>query len=130
MRLIVVIAIVTFAAAASAAEVYRWVDENGKVHYGDRPRPGAERMEVAPPGGSGDPADPEAAKTAAARAAECESKKKQLAGYRQAPTIKEINGLGEEREYNAEQKQKLIALTEQQVAAACGPPPEAPDAES
>lgn len=25
-------------AAAPAAEVYRWVDEHGRVHYGDRPR--------------------------------------------------------------------------------------------
>lgn len=29
-----------------AAGVYKWVDENGKVHYGDRPNPGAQTMPV------------------------------------------------------------------------------------
>ena len=32
------------AAAASAAEVYRWTDANGTVHFGDRPTAGAERV--------------------------------------------------------------------------------------
>ena len=29
--------ILCFASAAATAEVYKWVDEQGKVHYGDRP---------------------------------------------------------------------------------------------
>jgi hypothetical protein len=32
------------AAAAAAEEAYRWVDEEGVVHYSDRPREGAERI--------------------------------------------------------------------------------------
>jgi hypothetical protein len=32
------------AAAAAAQEAYRWVDENGVVHYSDRPREGAEAI--------------------------------------------------------------------------------------
>ncbi len=31
---------------AVAAEVYKWVDEKGKVHYGDRPLPGAQSMRL------------------------------------------------------------------------------------
>ncbi|MCH7899200.1 MAG: DUF4124 domain-containing protein [Proteobacteria bacterium] len=30
------------AASAALSEAYRWVDENGIVHYSDRPEPGAE----------------------------------------------------------------------------------------
>ncbi len=32
------------AASAVAAQAYRWVDENGVVHYSDRPQPGAEQV--------------------------------------------------------------------------------------
>ena len=32
------------AATALAEEAYRWVDDNGVVHYSDRPREGAERI--------------------------------------------------------------------------------------
>ncbi|MEX2126395.1 MAG: DUF4124 domain-containing protein [Woeseia sp.] len=34
------------AATATLAEAYRWVDENGVVHYSDRPQPGAEEVEL------------------------------------------------------------------------------------
>jgi len=32
---------------AANAEIYKWVDKHGKVHYGDRPRPeGSEKMQL------------------------------------------------------------------------------------
>lgn len=34
--------------ALAGAEIYRWVDEDGDVHYGDRPPKGAERVEELP----------------------------------------------------------------------------------
>ncbi len=34
---------------AAAAEIYRWVDENGTVHFGDQPPPGAEKVELPSP---------------------------------------------------------------------------------
>jgi hypothetical protein len=37
------------AVSATAAPAWRWVDENGVVHYSDRPVPGAEEVEL--PGG-------------------------------------------------------------------------------
>jgi hypothetical protein len=49
MRTIVVmLALALGAAPAIAQEMYRWVDENGVVHYSDRPRDGAEKVELAP----------------------------------------------------------------------------------
>jgi len=37
------------AAAAAAQEAYRWVDEDGVVHYSDRPREGAEIVQLPSP---------------------------------------------------------------------------------
>lgn len=34
--------------ALAAAEIYRWTDEQGRVHFGQRPVAGAERVEVKP----------------------------------------------------------------------------------
>jgi len=41
-----VVASLLFAAGPVLAEAYRWTDENGIVHYSDKPRPGAERIEL------------------------------------------------------------------------------------
>jgi len=32
----------------AAAEIYRWTDANGQVHFGQRPTAGAEKLEVKP----------------------------------------------------------------------------------
>ena len=34
--------------AALAGPVYRWVDENGVVHYSDQPHPNSQKVQVAP----------------------------------------------------------------------------------
>jgi hypothetical protein len=34
------------AASLALAQAYRWVDENGVVHYSDQPHPGAEEVEL------------------------------------------------------------------------------------
>jgi hypothetical protein len=33
-------------AAANAATIYKWVDENGVTHYSDQPHPGAQKIQV------------------------------------------------------------------------------------
>ena len=40
------ITILFLASTAQAVTVYRWVDENGRVNYSDRPGPGAVRIEL------------------------------------------------------------------------------------
>jgi hypothetical protein len=37
---------VLLAAGAVLAQAYRWVDEDGVVHFSDRPEPGAERIQL------------------------------------------------------------------------------------
>lgn len=45
MRLLLLIALVTVQALCSAG-VYKWTDEQGKVHYGDQPAVGAEKVQL------------------------------------------------------------------------------------
>lgn len=44
-RLFTTIAVL-LAAGAVLAQAYRWVDEDGVVHFSDRPEPGAERIQL------------------------------------------------------------------------------------
>jgi hypothetical protein len=56
MRLIASFLLCSFALTAGAAEIWRWTDANGVVHYSDQPVPGAVRVNTAPaprPSGSG-----------------------------------------------------------------------------
>ena len=46
MRWIWLALLCAFAIAAHAEEFWRWVDENGVVHYSDRPQPGAEKVQM------------------------------------------------------------------------------------
>lgn len=48
MRKIVVMLLLLGCAVASAAGVYKWVDENGKVHYGDQPGHSSAREIILP----------------------------------------------------------------------------------
>lgn len=132
MRFIAMIALTLVAAAAQAGDVYKWKDKDGKVHYGDRPKPDAQAVELlnAPAAGEDGEADPDAAKNQAARAAECQKKKDQLAKYKAAGVIKETDNLGQTREYTPAEREKFIAMSEKQVAVACGPAPPAEAAET
>ncbi|MCI0750087.1 MAG: DUF4124 domain-containing protein [Nevskiales bacterium] len=120
MRLALIVLVAGFGcAAAPASEVYRWVQE-GEVYYGDRPKQEAELLEVKPGSGPGEP--PEEVQARAEKMAECERLKEQLASYKRAPGLKEVNALGGERVMSPEEHRKLIALTEKKVTEACAPP--------
>ena len=49
MRQLATFLLIALVLPVLAAETWRWKDENGVVHYSDRPLPGAERVEVAAP---------------------------------------------------------------------------------
>jgi len=114
-----------FAAAAAWAQpsVYRWTDKDGNVHYGDSPGAAkAERVETQQPSGAGAPAEGSSSgadKAASASAADCKAKTEQLAGYKNAAGITETDALGNKREYTAEERQKLIDLTQKFVDERC-----------
>ena len=46
----IIILISTFAAGAVLAQADKWTDENGLVHYSDRPQEGAERVQLSSDG--------------------------------------------------------------------------------
>lgn len=49
-------------ATAAAAQQYKWVDQNGRVQYGDVPPPGVKAQRLKPPAGGSAPAPAAAAK--------------------------------------------------------------------
>ncbi|MGQ0586245.1 MAG: DUF4124 domain-containing protein [Gammaproteobacteria bacterium] len=123
--------------AASAAEVYKWKDKDGRVHYGDKPKDQpADSVIIESSSGSGTPSA--AAAEGASRDTECSAKKARLESYRRAPSISEIDNLGKTREYSAAERQQYLDQEQQRVDAACAPrapspaaagtfpPPEAP----
>ena len=121
MRLILAVSLVLTCAAASAGEVYKWKDKDGRVHYGDRPKDvQAESIMVAPSSGSGQPSTEFASE--GARQAECQAKRAQLQAWRSAPTMSEIDNLGKTRMYSAAEREQFLAMTQQKVDALCAPP--------
>lgn len=105
--------------SAAAQAVYRWVDAQGRVHYGDPASapPGARPVPLrAPPTAAAAtplpsplPADTDA----------CAQARERLATYESAERIVETDSLGEEREYSPEARERLIALTELEAQRLC-----------
>lgn len=98
------------------AQVYRWV-EDGRVHYGDQPPADAERVE-----GPGQARLPDAGNggDASEDAAACREAEELLASYELAETITEESALGERRELDDEERERLIARQRERVDEACG----------
>lgn len=112
---------------ASAAEVYKWTDRNGQVHYADRPRPGAEALDVKPASGDGGAAA-DREKDEAARAARCKLETEELDRARKATGLRETDSKGKSRDLSADERTAYIAGIEKRVTNACAgvPAPTAP----
>lgn len=104
---------------AADGRIYRWVDAQGRVHYGDQPARGASEVRVPRVDASGSPAPA----APAISQADCDRTRAELDNYRQAKDIVERDALGKERRYTPEERQQLIAITEGKLAAACGAVP-------
>ena len=129
MRSIILLSALLACAAASAGDVYKWKDKDGRVHYGDKPKTGeAQSVIVDSSDDADDPAKAGAAQAAAARDAECKTKKSQLAAWRAAPTMSEVDNLGRTREYTPAERQQFLDMTQKKVDQLCAPPP--PSAEA
>ena len=46
MRFVMMALLLSWTLNAAGTEMWRWVDENGVVHFSDRPQPGAERVDM------------------------------------------------------------------------------------
>lgn len=111
-----------------ASAVYKWTDKNGRVHYSDKPVHNAEKVKAKT--GTAAPANPEAETERAKREAECKQQREQLDVYQSAARLVERDNLGNEREYTAEDKQRLIQRTQEKIKAVCGPLPPPPPVEA
>jgi hypothetical protein len=138
---------VLLAAATAHAQVYRWVDEQGKVHYGERPPSGAKAAPVenrlaTPPGAPAPKAAPDASqqerdfqrrrmereqqeareqKAAAKARQQCERERARLAQLRNVRRIQSgVDEKGNLRYMSEAERADAIAAQEGAVARACG----------
>lgn len=108
---------------AAAAEIYRWVDANGKVHYSDRPVANdAQSVEVrvpesAEPGGNPSASDDEAA---AVRAKHCALAQQRLKDYESSDGLVQEDEFGRRREIKGEERVQLIVRAQADVKSFCG----------
>ncbi len=65
----IIILISTLAAGTVLAQAYKWTDEDGVVHFSDRPQEGAERIQLSSDGRRRPPPPPQTVSSAAAAAA-------------------------------------------------------------
>ncbi len=128
MRSFILLSALLACAAASAGEVYKWKDKDGHVHYGDKPKTGqAQSVIIDSSKDVGDPAKAGAAQAAAARDAECKTKKTQLDAWRRAPTMSEVDNLGRTRQYTSAERRQFLDMTQKKVDDLCAPPPPSPE---
>lgn len=110
--------LISLSAQAETA-VYRWVDANGRVHFGDpasAPQ-GARALRAGPLTTSAAPPQPDADPAMAVEA--CESARTQLNTYQSAERIIESDALGQQREFSGAEREQLIARAEMAAVTAC-----------
>ena len=71
-----VLLLAAFLATGAFAQVFKWVDENGKTHYGEKPPPGVKATELGVPAAS--PGQAPAASTPDWKEKDLEFKKRQI----------------------------------------------------
>ncbi|HET9679430.1 MAG TPA: DUF4124 domain-containing protein [Gammaproteobacteria bacterium] len=130
MRYLILLLTLLFVLPASA-QVYRWVDDQGKVHYSDTPPPSEQAEALNIDSGERVPAEEETAadeKTAdeiqtpiAQTLAEkrCELAKITLATYREVDTLVKADEEGNKQALSDEEKAAAIKQAEANVAARC-----------
>ena len=87
---------ITVTGTVFASEIYKWVDEQGQVHYGDRPTGDTteERLSI-----RSQPTDPEAVKNQVqARLAAQETTAETMANESQGPSKEQLRAEAQERE--------------------------------
>ncbi len=113
------------AATAIAGGVYRWVDANGKVHYGDQPPAGAQAQQMKVKQAKPAPTAPEAEAPPEpkdpVRHQQCELAKAILAKYEAAPHLLMRRPDGKVHQLTPDEQAKTIAEAKARVATDCNP---------
>lgn len=120
--------------ALASAEMYRWVDSQGKVHYSDRPTQGSRQVEIKVPGQ--EPAPPAATEadqgsaeseqptegldeTMQVRNEQCELAKQRLGSYESTDRLFEQGEAGDKRELNTDERVDAIVKARREVKELC-----------
>lgn len=147
MRHVAVMLVMYLAAGAVGAEgIYKWVDAQGQVHYGDRPGgAGAQKLNVTPDAVPADAADAarreqqnkllrsfdeqraydaqqQAKRDAAAaqRAQNCRRARVDLENYSNAAYLYERDAQGHKRIFSDAERERALAQLRQKVERWCG----------
>lgn len=123
MKRLGILLVLLLSTAASANPVYKWTDKNGRVHFGDKPVANSEMIKGKP--GTEPAVQTDESQAKAKQAEACQRERDQLNVYQNAARLVEKDALGREREYSAEDKQKLIQMSEQKVKEVCNAKPAA-----
>ncbi|MEA5444929.1 DUF4124 domain-containing protein [Gammaproteobacteria bacterium AB-CW1] len=116
------------AGSLSAQQVYRWVDEDGNVHFSDTPpddEDEAERVQIRSGPSAldedADEGDNDAADRSGPRLseAECEGMRERLAEYRDADVLYQVDADGEEIELEPEVAEAEMNRIEEQIERYC-----------
>lgn len=128
MRILVALTVICAAAAVHAQQLYKWVDEAGKVHYSDRPPPQSARSgqkldirsKPAAPSDGGDAAAPANAKSMADL--DLEFRKRQLKKTEdEQKQKKEAEANAEKQKNCVEAKNRMVQLERGGRVAKYGP---------
>ena len=128
--LLLAVAALLFCAAASAQSptLYRWVDKDGHVHYGDSGQAPNARPVNPKLLNSGEDASASADddKAAAAKQAECKGKADEYNRFKNAASFTETDALGNSRTYTPAEKDQLVERKRQDLVGKCGAAAAAP----
>lgn len=121
LAVLAVVLVASQARAASGDNVFQWTGPDGKTYFGDLPPADARNIEPMRRrfGTSSAAVEPTPAADVPEDVAECANKRKQLETYRNATSLIEKDALGREREYTAEERELLIAKTQEFLDSNC-----------
>lgn len=127
MRVQLTMLLLCLSAVASAADIYKWTDAQGRVHYGNQPPAqddAAKKIEVnAPPSLTQQQQERDKVLASGEKTKrqfeDCKRSKEQLTTYQSASRVVQKDALGGEKELDAEQRAKLIQVTQQHIKEAC-----------
>ena len=147
-RLVGLVLLTGLTATVSAADIYKWIDQEGRVHYGDRPQATSSQpmnidaLPAVPPSAGDsyerrlekqrrllDAYDKERAERKAKAEKQSQSKQQRkrncgiaedrLRAIRQAGFLYDVDEAGERRVYSDPERQKATAHAERDVAKWC-----------
>ena len=139
MRAIILGAVLGLAALSAQAAVYKWVDQNGKTHYSDKPVQNAEQVKVGPGAKAGSEEEQEGEEGAAkktdqpkdesdahreARAQKCDQARQRLTDYQDSSGLYVKDEFGQQRQLSPEEQVQAIVDMQKNVDSFCAGMPE------